>query len=184
MTTTLTAPARPSPPQPAPLQPAPPQPAPPSPRLRWMRYEPEPGGEDEPADVHSAATPGLPLPAPPDSSLAATVLLDDDQARAAVSGVLRLAMEVLDGRRPLKQLARHFHAAPLRYWRVATQQRASTHRVRAPARIHRIVLCVPRAGVTELAAVCGIDGRVRALAARFEQTDPAAPWRCTALRLG
>jgi hypothetical protein len=43
-------------------------------------------------------------------------------------------------------------------------------------------VCVPRSGVAEVAVTCEIDGRPRALAARFDRRHTA--WTCTALRLG
>jgi Family of unknown function (DUF6459) len=139
------------------------------PRLRRMRYEPAPGTtrqvsvSPEPAPVRTVVAPA-----------------DTERVRRMLTGTVRLAMEVLDGRRPPVQLGRHFDDATLRYWRVAAHQR----RVRAPARVVRMLLCLPRPGAAEVTAVCDIDGRVRALAARFEQPDPAGVWRCTALRLG
>jgi hypothetical protein len=42
-------------------------------------------------------------------------------------------------------------------------------------------LCLPRSGVAEVAVTCELDGRVRALAARFEHRR--AGWCCTVLRL-
>lgn len=155
MTTMLTAPTAPS-----------------KPRLRRMRYEPEPGEADDtpPCPVRAEPPPVNPEPAGP----------DDAAVRHALVGVLRHAMEVLDGRRPHAQLSRHFEPPAQRYWRAATLQR----QVRSPARIGRMVLCLPRPDAAEVAATCEIDGRVRALAARFERADPGATWRCTALRLG
>ncbi len=144
--------------------------APPAPRLRRMRYEPEP---------RTAAA--VPVPPEPVPVVATTPRPPDaERVRRVLAGTVRLAMEVLDGRRPSAHLGHHFDAATLRYWRVATHQR----RVRAPARVVRMLVCIPRPGAAEVTAVCDIDGRVRALAARFEQPDPAAVWRCTALRLG
>jgi Family of unknown function (DUF6459) len=105
---------------------------------------------------------------------------DTDQVRRKLAGAVRLAMEVLDGRRPFAHLRPHFDTAVLRYWRAAAHQR----RVRAPARVVRMLLCFPRPGAAEVTAICDIDGRVRALAARFEQPDPTTGWRCTALRIG
>ena len=99
-------------------------------------------------------------------------------AHLAVSRILRLALEVLDRRRPATQLDRHFAPAPLRCWRVAVRQ----HRPHSRVRPGRMRLCIPQPGVAEVALPCGIDGRVRALAARFEKTT--AGWRCTAIRLG
>jgi hypothetical protein len=42
-------------------------------------------------------------------------------------------------------------------------------------------LCLPRSGAAEVAVTCELDGRVRALAARFERRR--AGWCCTVLRL-
>lgn len=157
MTTTLGAPA----PRPVDL---------PAPRLRHLRSEPAPGS--------AVGVPCRPEPSPTEH--AAPRPADADRVRRALAGTVRLALEVLDGRRPPAHLGHHFDAAALRYWRVAAHQR----RVRAPARVVRMLLCLPRPGAAEVTAVCDIDGRVRALAVRFEQPDPDAVWRCTALRLG
>lgn len=135
-----------------------------------MRYEPEPGA-DPGVSTPQDARPVVPAACGPD---------DTERVRRALAGTVRLAMEVLDGRRPSAQLVHHFDAAALRYWRVAAHQR----RVRAPARVVRLLLFLPRPDAAEVTAVCDIDGRVRALAARFEQLDPTTAWRCTALRLG
>jgi hypothetical protein len=99
-------------------------------------------------------------------------------AHHTIARILRLALEVLDGRRPVAQLATYFAAAPLRYWRASVGQRIA----RAPARCGRLRLCLPRSGVAEVAVTCQVDGRYRALAARFERAD--GRWRCTAVRLG
>lgn len=172
MTTLTETPTSPTPPT-TPQVTAPPEMARSGPRLRRMHYEPEPGGP-EPGDAA-----GLPPP-PPRPVTHATARVDRDAVQTALAGVVRLAMEVLDGRRPPAQLTHHFDAPALRYLLAAARQR----QVRAPARVKRMVLCLPRAGAAELAAVCDIDGRIRALAARFERADPTAAWRCTALRLG
>jgi Family of unknown function (DUF6459) len=141
-----------------------------APRLRRMRYEPAPGT--------AGHVPAAPEPEPVRAAAAGPA--DTERVRRMLAGTVRLAMEVLDGRRAPAQLGHHFDAATLRYWRVVAHQR----RVRAPARVVRLLLCLPRPDAAEVAAVCDIDGRVRALAARFEQPDPAGVWRCTALRLG
>lgn len=165
MTTTLA---------PAPLVPEGP-PARVRPRLRRVRYEPEPGG--------SGTDPPL-LPALPTSVVVGPVATPAQLAAAhlGVARVLRLALEVLDGRRPIRHLDNHVEESVLRYLRVAAGQR----RVRSPARLRRMRLCLPRPGVAEVAVACDMDGRVRAIAARFELVDAVAAgrWRCTALRLG
>jgi hypothetical protein len=142
------------------------------PRVRRVSYEPGPGPGTLPVE------PAPPLQRPPDPVPPAAEALELDEAHHGVARILRLALEVLDGRRPVAQLGAHFAPAPLRYWRVATEQR----RPRTPARFSRMRLCLPRSGVAEVAAACSVDGRVRALAARFEHTDDG--WCCTVLRLG
>jgi hypothetical protein len=144
------------------------------PRLRRLRYEPEPG--TAPAEPPPAPAPARTAPPSPPAAPGP----DPDEVRRALAGTVRLALEVLDGRRPPAQLSRQFDAAARRYLSAAAGQR----RVRTPARVVRMLLCTPRPGAAEVAAVCDIDGRVRALAARFERARPGATWRCTALRLG
>lgn len=139
-------------------------------RIRRMRYEPEPGSGGPPPPV-------LPVAPPVDEYADDT---DHNAVHELLTRVLRLAMEVFDGRRPIAQLAPHFSRRALRYWRVAGEQRI----VRAPARIDRVITGFPRKGAVEVAAVCAIDGRIRALAARFEQASATARWQCTDLRLG
>lgn len=139
-------------------------------RLRRAQYEPEPGPGTPPPAIR------LVPPIPPEPA----DVTDHDAVHTELTRVLRLAMEVLDGRRPPAQLAPHFTPRTLRYWRIAAAQR----QVRGRARLDRVVSGYPRTGVAELAAVCTIDGRVRALATRFEQVSTTARWRCTAIRLG
>ncbi|OLT15742.1 hypothetical protein BJF78_15975 [Pseudonocardia sp. CNS-139] len=138
-------------------------------RVRRVRYEPEPG----------APTAGPPLPAGP---MPPTAGPDGVHEFAEVyhdlARILRIALEVLDHRRPLLQLDGHFAAAPLRCWRVATMRR----RPRTPAELRRMRMCIPRPGVAEVAVAADVDGRVRALAARFERAHTG--WRCTDVRLG
>ena len=163
-----------------------------APRLRRLRYEPEVGGPlprvppidrvaVSPYDAGSSADGGdrCPVRRAADDECEGPAALAE--AHRGVVRVLRLAFEVLDRRRPATHLAAHVDPRVLRYWRASAQQR----RVRAPARFTRLRLCLPRPGVAEVAVVCDVDGRIRALAARFERTGPAtATWRCTEMRLG
>ena len=96
----------------------------------------------------------------------------------AVARHLRTALEVLDGHRPIAQLAELFAPSALRYWLTATRQ----HRGPGPARFVRMRLCLPCSGAAEVAVTVEIDGRPRALAARFERRRDR--WLCTAVRLG
>ncbi len=85
---------------------------------------------------------------------------------------------MFDGNRPAAHIAGRASPSVLRYWQVATQRR----RPRTAARFSRLRLCLPRHGVAEVAVTCEVDGRARALAARFERARTG--WCCTALRLG
>jgi uncharacterized protein DUF6459 len=141
--------------------------APARPRLRSVHYEPLPGQAPARAAPVEPSRPERP-------SSAAREFVD---AHRAATRILRLALEVLDGKRPPLQLAPHFAARPLRYWRAAAGQRVA----RSPVRHGRIRLCMPRSGVAEVAVTCRVDSTYRALAARFEHADHR--WRCTAVRL-
>ncbi|WP_300016797.1 Rv3235 family protein [Pseudonocardia sp.] len=104
-------------------------------------------------------------------------------AREAATVVLRIACEVLDGRRPATHLATHVDGSVLRYWRATVAQRGtgSDRRRRSPARFARMRVCHPHPEAAEVAVAVEVDGGVRALAARFDHCD--GRWRCTAMRL-
>jgi len=164
----------------------------PPPRLRLLRYEPDP---DRPAPPRPATTPARrPHVVPVDHADAADL-------RRHVGRVLRLALEVLDGRRPLAQLTPHLAPSTMRYMRAALAGRPP---LREPSRMTSLHLGRPCTGVAEVAVVYRRGRRARALAARFERTRPgSAParvprttagrtnafavdrpeWRCVTLRL-
>jgi hypothetical protein len=145
-------------------------PAPPVPRLRAMRYEPEP--DEPPVRV---ALPLPPVAAPPAD------LPGDDGVGHRAQQVLRLALEVLGGRRPAAHLAGQLAPAALRYLRAAEARRPPGS---APGRLTSLRLCRPHPRAAEVAAVYRLDGRARALAARFERCgDDPGDWRCVVLRL-
>jgi len=77
----------------------------------------------------------------------------------------------------LEQLATRLDPGTLGRWRAERARR----RTAAVSRVLRLRLCLPHAEAAEVAAVCRIDGRVRALAARFERHGQA--WTCTLLQL-
>jgi hypothetical protein len=147
-------------------QPGPPT-APAKPNLRPVHYEPLPGQAPARAAQVEPSRPERPPSA----------ARDFVEAHHAATRILRLALEVLDGKRSPLQLGPHFAPRPLRYWRAAAGQRVT----RTPARHGRVRLCMPRSGVAETAVTCRMDGTFRALAARFEYAD--GRWRCTAVRL-
>ena len=151
----------------------------PPPGLRLLRYEPA-----------AESRPGRRASAPagrgrrPSSSLSPTRPTPRALRRRAEQ-VLRLTLEVLDGRRPVAQLAGHLEPRALRYVRAAVAQRP---RRAQPARMTSLHLDRPCTGAVEVAAVYRRGPRARALAARFERVPAAEPddprrWRCVTLRL-
>lgn len=168
-----------------------PAPGPGRPRIRQMRYEPLQGERfAEPARAAAAGRPvTVPTPRVPPMDRGArnpAAARDqpgrgqrgDDRLRADTEAVLRLVLEVLDGQRAPGQLAGHLTAPAVRCVRAAA-------RGGGRSRLTSLRICRPLPGVAEVAAVYRIDGRARAIAARFEQS-PAPPlrWRCVAVRLG
>ena len=153
------------------------------PRLARIRYEPAPGIRPNSTDPTPAGA--ATEPAAVHRSARSDPLAGGEVSRAermevqrTVTRQLRAALEVFDGRRPAAHIADLVTPSVLRYWRAAAGQR----RVRVPTRFARIRLCLPRNGVAEVAVTCEIDGRPRALAARFERTR--GRWLCTTVRLG
>ncbi|WP_240157658.1 Rv3235 family protein [Pseudonocardia broussonetiae] len=141
----------------------------PGPHLRLVRYEPAPG-----------EAPPEPPAAPRPSGPPAGVTDDPPGAREAITRLLRLGCEVLDGRRPTAQLAAHSEEEVVRYWRVVAARRPAARR--SPARFRRVRLCHPRPDAAEVAVAVELDGGVRALAARFDLRD--GRWRWTVVRIG
>jgi hypothetical protein len=159
------------------------------PRLRLLRYEPDPDhGPSASADIR-------PGPSSDTSPPVVADLRETPALRRRALAVLRLTLEVLDGRRPLTQLAPHLDPSALRYVRAAHAQShpARAHSaqrapVRHPSRLTSVHLRRARVDAVEVAAVYRIGARARALAARFEgpapgPADDASRWRCVTLRL-
>jgi hypothetical protein len=111
------------------------------------------------------------------ASAAAVVGLPEVGAvRVPVARLLRLVLEVIDGRRPAAQLDGVVAPSVLRYLRAAC--------VAGPVRVSRLGslrVCRPTEQAAEAAAVVEVDQRVRAVAARFEHQQ--AGWRCVAFRI-
>jgi hypothetical protein len=145
---------------------------PPAGQLRRARYEPEPG---EPT-----AAPPLPpqLPAAPTRDIITSA--QTAATHRELVPVLRMALEVLDGRRPPAHLDTVAEPTVQRYWRAALAVRRPT----GAARLDGMRVCQPAPDVAEVAAVCAMDGRVRALAARFERPRKGpGTWRWTSVRI-
>jgi hypothetical protein len=139
-----------------------------TPTVRRLRYEPTPGSRAPLAARRRVV-------APPEPYVLAA--LDERAVRRAVGSTLRLAIEVLDGRRTPDQLEARLDPSPLGYWRAEAARKRSG----SASRVLRVRVLLPHPDAAEVAAVCRIDGRVRALAARFERRGSA--WCCTVLRL-
>jgi hypothetical protein len=165
--------------------------------LRLLRYEPaaeEPTGPPTPP-VRARTRPTAVLTAVTDTT-------DIGVLRRRAEQVLRMTLEVLDGRRPVAQLAGHLEPRALRYVRAAVAQCPA---VRQPSRMTSLHVDRPCTGAVEVAAVYRRGPRARALAARFEppmnpgtaaareprtvagepvaRTGDPREWRCVTLRL-
>ena len=139
-----------------------------APRVQRLRYEPAPGTRALRPARHRVVRPPDPVP---------LAVPDERAVRRAVGVTLRVAIEALDGRRTFDQLAAHLTPGPMGYWRAETARRRSG----GSSRVLRLRIFLPHPGAAEVAAVCRVDGQVRALAARFECCE--ARWQCTVLRL-
>jgi hypothetical protein len=163
-----------------------PDPAPRTPALRLLRYEPDPDGPPAVLGGRPERTPTAPVGLPsPDGAPEIAAL------RRRAGYVLRLALEVLDGRRPLTHLTPYLDPSALRYVRAALAQRPAA---RPASRMTSLHASRPSPNAVEVAAVYRLGGRARALAARFEgpvddgtasanRTADPADWRCVTLRL-
>jgi len=154
------------------------------PRVRSMRYEPPPGEFGGPPMSAPLALLSTSAPPPPPraplrarSDPARRPVEPDDRLRTSAHAVLRLLLDVLDGWRPAGHLAEHLAPPALRYVRAASRRGGGR------SRLTSVRICRPAAGAAEVAAVYRLDGRARALAARFEQAQQGT-WRCVAVRIG
>ncbi|MCF7550543.1 Rv3235 family protein [Pseudonocardia sp. WMMC193] len=100
-------------------------------------------------------------------------------ARRRAETVVRIALEVFDGHRPLAHLVPYASPEVLRYVAAGVPRRGHG----PPHGVLRSLHCRPveRTGA-EVTAVCRFGDRARALAARLDLT-PTGDWRCTALRV-
>lgn len=144
-------------------------------RVRAMNYEPTT------ADCPHC---GQPLLARPQTGavglepdVAVVTVPQVDPVRGVAAGVVRVLLEVVDGRRRVEQVAAVASPSVCRYMRAARLGQAAPR----VFRVRSLRLCRPAESVLEAAAVVAIAGRVRALAARLERTDGA--WRCVAFRI-
>ena len=133
------------------------------PRLHLLRYEP--AAEEPPGPPPPARTRTRP-------KAVVTEVMDGADIRALrrrAEQVIRLTLEVLDGRRPVAQLAGHLEPRALRYVRAALAQRPTGC---LPSRMTSLHLDRPCAGAIEVAAVYRRGPRARALAAPVRTRAP------------
>jgi hypothetical protein len=144
-------------------------------RLRRIAYEPP---------VTAAGS----LPAPVVAVAVPADLPEHVGVQVEMERWMRLLVEVLSGRRPARQLSGVVARPVVRYLHVSTE-RLSVPRVGAgvgagwPAQVITVRVCQPHERAAEVAGVCLLGGRVRAVAVRFERHGSGA-WFCEALRVG
>jgi hypothetical protein len=95
---------------------------------------------------------------------------------------LTLVLEVWAQTRPPAHLDRLLDPTAARYIHVVGM-RLKARRV-SSARLYSMRICHPHPDATEVAAVCLIGRRPRALAARFERCAEGPAWRLRTLQLG
>lgn len=104
-------------------------------------------------------------------------LPDAGPVRLLIGQALRVLLEAIDWHRPVEQLAKVATEPVVRHIRAAR----GCQRGGRVARLRSVRICRPTDDVAEVAAVVVFDGRVRAVAARFEHAP--AGWCCLALRI-
>lgn len=139
------------------------------PRLRRVNYEPRPGDAVTAPRICGCAG-CAPVAVCEDIAL-------DPRLHGAAHRLFALAMQVLDGHRAAAQLAPLMATTEVGYLRSI----AAGVRPRTSSQVLRVRVTQPSATAGEVAAVIRVNGRSRAVAARFERDGQA--WRCTLLRV-
>jgi hypothetical protein len=104
-----------------------------------------------------------------------------EQATAMVTAMVRALLEVLEGRRPPRQLSPVLRPEVLD--RLETLLSLGVRRISQDGlRLYKVRVCLPHPAVIEGCAVVRAGHRYRALALRMEYGLPR--WTCTALRVG
>lgn len=139
------------------------------PRIRPVNYEPRPGD--------AVTTPRI-----CDCAGCAAVAVCEDIALdprlyGAAHRLFALVMQVLDGHRAAAQLAPLMATTEVGY----LCSIVAGVRPRTSSQVLRVRVTQPSATAGEVAAVIRVNGRPRAVAARFERDGQA--WRCTLLRV-
>lgn len=135
-------------------------------------------------------------PVPPAGSLLHPVvavavpadLPDDVGVQVEMERWMQVLVEVLAGRRPVRQLCGVAARPVLRYLRVCADRLSAPLGYRGagvgrPAQVITVRVCQPHERAAEVAGVCLVGGRVRAVAVRFERQGCGA-WFCEVVRVG
>jgi len=151
--------------------------------LEWHRRRPAPG---DPAPGDPLSTPGQPG-RPPGAPAVASA-----ESGVAVRRFMALCLEIFNGYRPtghVRALTSPTAASGVVEQLTMALQRVAALRRRAqgpgssrpvPVGLGRVLMCEPRGGVVEAAAVLHAGGRALALALRLELRH--GRWLCTAAR--
>jgi len=126
----------------------------------------------------------LEIPAPITSNVAAFLVMTapDPEAIAIARRTLTVILEVWAQRRPISHLGGLLDPSADRYTRlIADRLRAQNLRA---ARLASMRICQPHPDAAEIAAVCVLGRRPRAVAARFERATNQSAWRCRAIQIG
>ncbi|GAA4535298.1 Rv3235 family protein [Pseudonocardia xishanensis] len=123
--------------------------------------------------------PDLPPPAPlPEGEPVIDVVADRAALREAAR-MVALLVDVMDQRRPPRQVRDLVHPRVLRYVAAVPADGSGS---RGGARLLSVHPVQPHEGAVEVAAMIRLRGRRRALAASFEASG-AAGWMCTTIRV-
>lgn len=138
------------------------------PRIRRVNYEPRPDAAAAPRICDCAGC--APVAVCEDIAL-------DPRLHSAAHRLFALVLQVLDGHRAAAQLAPLMATTEVSYLRSVV----AGVRPRTASQVLRVRVTQPSATAGEVVAVIRVNGRPRAVAARFERDGQA--WRCTVLRV-
>jgi hypothetical protein len=146
------------------------------PHLTWDRL----GPLDAPAERFLVRVPNQ-LRSSPAQFVPGPETADPDAVRLA-RRTLSVILEVWARRRPARHLEGLIDPTVARYVDVVAH--AFAVRNTRVARLHSMRVCQPHTDAAEVAAVCVIGQRPRALAARFERAQTGPAWRCRTIQIG
>lgn len=161
--------------------------------LRLVDTDPDPEADESPVDWRGSPLAVLPALDPTaDLDLVDSLVIEQasprlgdrgsatitpEQGRSVAAAVVRRLLEVLDGRRPARQLGTVL--VPRVLSKLEATPRTTTG---GGLRLRTVHVCLPGPATIEACAVVQAGRRCRAFALRLEQTGTS--WKCTALHIG